>query len=192
MKLTGSLGLAFLLLTLGVAVADTKDGEGDRTPSALNFTMKSIDGKEMKLSQFKGKVVVFVNVASECGLTPQYEGLEALYKKYKDQGLVIVGVPANEFGAQEPGTDAEIKKFCTDNYKVTFPMTSKVVVNGDGITPLYKFLTSKDANPEFGGPLKWNFTKFLIGRGGKVVARFEPEVEPAGMVKKIEQELEKK
>jgi glutathione peroxidase len=192
MRLAGLLGFTFFFLTLGAAVADTKDRDGDRAPPVLNFTMKDIDGKEVKLSQFKGKVVVLVNVASECGLTPQYEGLEALYRKYKDKGLVVVGVPANEFGAQEPGTDAEIKKFCTDNYKVTFPMMSKVVVDGEGITPLYRFLTSKETNPDFAGPIKWNFTKFLVGREGKVVARFGPEVEPEAMVKKIEQELEKK
>ena len=126
----------------------------------LQFKMKDIDGKEVDLSTYKGKVVLFVNVASKCGYTPQYEGLQALYKQYKDAGPVIIGVPANEFGKQEPGSDEEIKQFCTSKYNVTFPMMCKVVVKGKGICPLYKFLTDKETNPNHGGDIKWNFEKF--------------------------------
>ena len=119
-----------------------------------------------------------MNVASKCGFTPQYAALEALYEKYKDRGLVIVGIPANNFMSQEPGTDAEIKTFCTNKYNVTFPMMSKVSVKGDDETPLYLFLTDKSANPQIGGDIKWNFTKFLFDRDGKPVARFEPATKP--------------
>jgi glutathione peroxidase len=123
-------------------------------------------------------VVLLVNLASKCGFTPQYAALEALYEKYKDRGLVIVGIPANNFMSQEPGTDAEIKTFCTNKYNVTFPMMSKVSVKGDDETPLYLFLTDKSANPQIGGDIKWNFTKFLFDRDGKPVARFEPATKP--------------
>jgi len=119
-----------------------------------------------------------VNVASKCGYTPQYAGLESLYRKYKDQGLVVIGFPANNFGAQEPGTNAEIKQFCSTKYNVSFPMYSKVSVKGSDTTPLYQFLTDKSANPGSGGEIQWNFTKFLVDRDGKVVGRFEPAVTP--------------
>jgi glutathione peroxidase len=119
-----------------------------------------------------------VNVASKCGFTPQYTGLEAVYEKYKDKGLVIVGIPANNFGSQEPGTNEEIKTFCSSKYSVTFPMMAKVSVLGDDKTPLYSFLTAKDTDPQFAGDIKWNFTKFLFDRSGKPVARFEPNVTP--------------
>jgi glutathione peroxidase len=145
-------------------------------PAATNvheFTLNSIDGKPVSLAEFKGKVVLIVNVASRCGFTPQYTGLEALYEKYKDQGFVIVGVPANNFGAQEPGTNEEIKTFCTRKYNVSFPMLAKVSVKGDDITPLYKYLTETK-----GGDVKWNFTKFLIGKDGQVAERFESAVKP--------------
>ncbi|MCE9584387.1 MAG: glutathione peroxidase [Planctomycetes bacterium] len=155
--------------------------------------MKGIDGKEVKLSSFKGKVLVVVNVASKCGLTPQYAELESLYEKYKDKGLVVLGFPANEFGAQEPGTDAEIKDFCEQKYSVKFPMFSKIVVKGDGIHDLYKFLTGEKTNPGMSGEIKWNFTKFLVSREGKVVKRVEPKVKVTeeDVVKAIEAELEK-
>jgi glutathione peroxidase len=146
--------------------------------SIYDFTMKSIDGDPVSLKSYHGKVVLLVNVASKCGFTPQYAALEALYEKYKDRGLVIVGIPANNFMSQEPGTDAEIKTFCTNKYNVTFPMMSKVSVKGDDETPLYLFLTDKSANPQIGGDIKWNFTKFLFDRDGKPVARFEPAVKP--------------
>lgn len=146
--------------------------------SVYDFTLKSIDGKPVSLSEYHGKVLLLVNVASKCGFTPQYAGLEALYEKYKGQGLVIVGIPANNFMQQEPGTDAEIRKFCTNKYNVTFPMMSKVSVLGPDKTPLYVFLTDKSTDPKLGGDIKWNFTKFLFDRNGNPVARFEPNVTP--------------
>ena len=143
-----------------------------------DFTLNSIDGQPMSLSSFRGKVVLLVNVASKCGFTPQYTALEALYEKYKGRGFVIVGIPANNFGSQEPGTNAEIKTFCESKYHVTFPMMAKVSVKGSDITPLYQFLTDKSANPKTGGEIGWNFTKFLVDADGKVVARFDSKVEP--------------
>jgi len=146
----------------------------------LDFTMKDIDGKEVDLAKTcKGKVVLIVNVASKCGLTPQYEELQKLYDTYNKRGLVILGFPANEFNAQEPGTNKEIKEFCTSKYKVTFPMFEKIVVKGEGIHPLYKFLTEKESDPAFPGEIKWNFTKFLVDRDGKLAARFEPKTTPS-------------
>jgi len=146
--------------------------------SIYDFTMKSIDGQQVSLSSYRGKVVLLVNVASKCGFTPQYSALEAVYEKYKDRGLVIVGIPANNFAQQEPGTDAEIKQFCTNKYNVSFPMMSKVSVLGDDKTPLYVFLTDKSTDPQFSGDIKWNFTKFLFDRSGRAVARFEPATKP--------------
>lgn len=140
--------------------------------SVHEFTMKSIDGKPVALSSYKGKVLLLVNVASKCGYTPQYEGLQALHEKYKDKGLVVVGIPANNFGGQEPGSDEEIKTFCTRNYNVSFPMMSKVSVKGSDMTPLYGYLTQDS------GDVKWNFTKFLVGKDGKVISRFESKVKP--------------
>jgi len=145
--------------------------------SIYDFTLNSIDGKPMPLADFKGKVILVVNVASRCGFTPQYSALESIYEKYKDQGFVILGFPANNFGSQEPGTNAEIKKFCSAKYNVTFPMYAKVSVKGDDQTPLYKYLT-ESANPTLAGEIKWNFTKFLVDRNGRVVQRFEPETTP--------------
>jgi glutathione peroxidase len=146
--------------------------------SVYEFTMNSIDGQPMPLAKFEGKVMLIVNVASKCGFTPQYEGLEAVYEKYKDQGLVIVGFPANNFMAQEPGTNEEIKTFCSTKYNVKFPLYSKISVKGDDKAPLYQFLTDTSANPKTGGEIKWNFTKFLVDRNGKVIARFESPVKP--------------
>jgi glutathione peroxidase len=146
--------------------------------SALDFTLNSIDGQPAPLSQYRGKVLLIVNVASQCGYTPQYAGLEAIYEKYKDKGFAILGFPANNFKAQEPGSDEEIKTFCTRKYNVTFPMYSKISVAGVDKAPLYQFLTDKLANPSTGGEIKWNFTKFLVGKDGKVLQRFEPAVTP--------------
>ena len=140
--------------------------------SVHEFTLNSIDGKPAPLSAYQGKVVLIVNVASRCGFTPQYAGLEALYEKYKDRGFAILGFPANNFGSQEPGTNEEIKTFCSSKYNVTFPMYSKISVKGDDKAPLYQFLTAT------GGEIQWNFTKFLVDKSGKVVARFEPKVTP--------------
>lgn len=137
-----------------------------------DFTMKDINGRETPLSEYQGKVVLVVNVASRCGFTPQYEGLEALYQKYKEKGFVVLGFPANNFLWQEPGTDADIKTFCITKYNVTFPMFSKISVKGKEQHPLYKRLTSKETNPKFGGAISWNFNKFLIARDGSVIGRF--------------------
>lgn len=147
-------------------------------PNIYEFSAKTIDGTEKSLGDYRGKVLLVVNVASECGLTPQYRGLEELHEKYASKGLAILGFPANEFGAQEPGSDTQIQQFCRTHYGVKFDMFSKVVVKGAGIHPLFAFLTGKDTNPEYGGEIKWNFNKFLIGRDGNIVGRFEPKVEP--------------
>ena len=170
-----------------------KVGEKMAEKSALDFTMKSIDGKDVKLDSYSGKVLLLVNVASKCGYTSQYRGLESVYKKYKEQGLVVMGFPANNFFWQEPGTNEEIKTFCTTKYNVTFPMFAKISVKGDKIHPLYKFLTSKQTNPEFGGAISWNFNKFLVDRAGKVVARFSSKDEPESekVIQAIEQALKK-
>lgn len=146
--------------------------------SIYDFTMKDIDGKDVKLDAYKGKVVMIVNVASKCGLTPQYEGLEALNKKYKDQGLVILGFPANNFMGQEPGTESEIKEFCKLKYDVTFPMFSKISVKGKDQHPFYTFLTSEKSNAGFSGDISWNFEKFLFSKDGKTLARFSPRTKP--------------
>jgi glutathione peroxidase len=162
------------LILTGVAMTATLFGASN----VLDFTLNSIDGKPAPLSQYQGKVVLIVNVASKCGFTPQYTGLEKIYEKYKDQGFVILGFPANNFGAQEPGTNEEIKTFCSSKYMVTFPMYAKISVKGADIHPLYQFLTDKATNPASGGDIKWNFTKFLVGKDGKVIARFESAVTP--------------
>jgi len=175
----------------GCAVVGTAE---DKKVSPLDTKMKDIDGKEFDLAKLKGKVVLFVNVATNCGFTKQYEGMQELYTKYEKDGFVLVGVPANEFGAQEPGSDEEIKKFCTTKYKVTFPMLSKVVVKGDGQVPLYKALVA--ATPNAKGKTEevgWNFEKFLIGRDGKVAGRFKSAVAPNAeeLTKAIKAELDK-
>jgi glutathione peroxidase len=146
--------------------------------SVFDFTLNTIDGQPAPLAAYKGKVVMLVNVASRCGFTPQYTALEAVYEKYKDRGFVIVGIPANNFGAQEPGTNQEIKTFCQSKYNVKFPMMSKVSVKGEDQTPLYQYLTDKTTNPKTGGEIQWNFTKFLIGSDGQIITRFEPKVTP--------------
>lgn len=160
--------------------------EGSPTPAtgnekvgkALRFEAKDIDGKEVDLAKYHGDVVLFVNVASKCGLTPQYEGLEALHRKYSGEGLRVLGFPANQFLKQEPGKNAEIKVFCSEQYDVTFPMFSKVVVKGKGICDLYKYLIGTDAPPKGDGGISWNFEKVLVGRDGEVVARFSPKTKP--------------
>lgn len=149
-----------------------------KAKSVLDFTVRNIDGKDVKLNQYKGDVILVVNVASKCGYTPQYQGLQSTYVKYKDKGFVTLGFPANNFGGQEPGTEKEIKEFCESKFGVTFPMFAKISVLGDDIDPLYKFLTSKETNPEFAGDITWNFNKFLIDRHGKVVARFTSKQTP--------------
>ena len=163
--------LFLLFFTLGITLMAAEK-------SVYDFTLNSIDGQSAPLAAYKGKIVLLVNVASRCGYTPQYTALEAVYEKYKDQGFTIIGVPANNFGAQEPGSNQEIKTFCSSKYHVTFPMMSKVSVKGDDKTPLYQFLTDKSANPRTGGEIEWNFTKFLVGPDGRVIARFASEVTP--------------
>jgi len=169
------LGLGMLISAPAVAL---EKGEKTMVPAVLNFKMKTLDGKDADLSKYQGKVVLIVNVASACGLTPQYKQLQELHDKYAKDGLVILGVPANEFGAQEPGTDVQIADFCSTKYNVKFDMLSKVVVKGKDICPLFAHLTGKDSNPKFAGEIGWNFTKFLIDRKGEIVGRFEPRVAP--------------
>jgi glutathione peroxidase len=149
-----------------------------KTTPLYKFKMKDIDGKDVRLKKYKGDVLLIVNTASQCGYTPQYEALQAIYDKYKTQGFEVLGFPANNFGGQEPGTEAEIKEFCTTKYKVTFPMFAKISVKGDDQDPLYKFLTSKETNPAFAGDITWNFNKFLVDRQGNVVARFTSKDKP--------------
>lgn len=184
---------AALLTLLPCASASTQD-EPKKGASIYDFRVADIDGNEVPLSSFQGKVLLIVNTASQCGYTPQYKGLQELYTKYKDRGFEVLAFPANEFGAQEPGTNEQIKEFCTANYKVSFPLFSKIVVKGPGIHPLYEFLTSESTNPRFAGTIPWNFTKFLVNRKGEVVARFEPRNRPesAEVVTAIEKALEEK
>lgn len=150
----------------------------EKATGPLDFSMTNIEGKDVPLTQYKGKVVLIVNVASRCGLTPQYEQLQELHDKYAEQGLAILAFPANDFMKQEPGTNLEIKQFCQTRFGVEFDLFAKIAVRGKDMHELYKFLTSKKLNEKFGGPIKWNFTKFLIDRDGKVVNRFEPRVKP--------------
>ncbi len=183
-----------VIASLSVLAAALNVARAEDPKSPLDFKVTDIDGKSVDLADYKGKVLLMVNVASQCGNTPQYKGLEELYKKYHDQGFVVLGFPANEFGAQEPGTNAEIAQFCKTNYSVDFPMFSKIVVKGEKISPLYQFLTSPTTDPQHAGEIKWNFEKFLIGRNGQVAARFEPKTKPEApeVVKSIESELAKK
>ena len=160
-------------------------------PSPLAFSVKNIEGKTVSLSRYKGKVALIVNTASLCGNTPQYAGLETLYQKYKSRGLRILAFPANNFGSQEPGTNDEIKTFCSAKYKTTFDLFSKISVKGDDQAPLYRFLTAKETNPRFGGDVEWNFAKFLVGRNGQVIARFPAGHDPQSpdVVAALEAEL---
>ena len=164
-----------LLAAMAILVLAGVQTRSNGVPAPLNFTMSSIDGKSVDLSKYQGRVVLMVNVASECGFTPQYEGLQDLHKKYAAKGLSILGFPSNDFGAQEPGTNREIAQFCKQNYGVEFDMFSKIVVKGAGQAPLYKYLTT---HPKYRGDVAWNFEKFLIGRQGEVIARYKSEVEP--------------
>lgn len=184
-----------LVMALGMAIGHAQMSvsadEKDKEASPLDFRVQSIDGTEVDLDQYRGKAVLIVNVASKCGLTPQYKQLQALHEKYKDRGLAILGFPADNFMGQEPGTNDEIKSFCKKNYGVEFDMFSKISVAGEDIAPLYAFLISEEKNKPFAGPIKWNFTKFLVNREGKVVARFEPRTKPddASVVEAIEKAL---
>ncbi len=162
-----------------------------KVPAALDFTVKDIDGKPVKLARYAGDVIMVINVASKCGNTPQYEGLEKIYEKYKAKGFTILAFPANDFGKQEPGDEKTIKEFCEATYKVKFPLFSKIAVKGEEKAPLYKFLTSKETNEKFAGEIDWNFAKFLIDRNGEVVGRFKAGVKPESdaVISAIEKEL---
>lgn len=178
---------------LALFLFNTLNGkEMNQSIYSLNLTLIDIDKKQVKLSDFKGKVLLIVNVASKCGFTPQYQGLEKLYRKYKDKGFEILAFPCNQFGNQEPGTNEEIKEFCTTNYNVTFRLFDKIEVNGPNTHPLYKFL--KDAKPGLMGTkdIKWNFTKFLVDRNGFVIDRYAPQTTPESIEKDIEKLLNSK
>lgn len=184
------------ILALGIAAAmlifanltSAKEGE-NMAESVYEFTVKDIDGNDVKLSGYKGKTLLFVNVASKCGFTPQYEGLQALYEKYKDKGLVILGFPCNQFGSQEPGTNEEIKEFCSVNFGVTFPMFDKIDVNGKDAHPLYNYLRSQAKGTLGTEAIKWNFTKFLVDKNGKVIDRYGSQTKPEELGPKIEEIL---
>lgn len=188
--------LGLLVLSVAtVAIAKTKgqpENNGKNKLSAkvdyMQAPFNTIEGKATSLDAYRGKVILIVNVASKCGYTPQYNGLEQLYEKYKDKGFVVLGFPANNFGNQEPGTDQEIQKFCTSAYNVTFPMMSKVSVIGKDMHPLFSYLTEKSPLP---GPIKWNFSKFLVDKQGRLVSRYPSEVEPldSNLVAKVEELL---
>lgn len=188
LTLTCALSMA---LFAGVFVS-AEDKKAD-VPPLLKHEMKSLTGKKVDLAKYKGKVLLVVNVASQCGATPQYKPLEVLHEKYNEKGLAVLGFPCNQFGKQEPGNDEEVADFCQKNYGVKFDMFSKVDVNGDKAADLFKQLTAKDALAKDAGPVKWNFEKFLISKEGKVVARFRTGVEPDSedVVKAIEAELAK-
>ena len=147
-------------------------------PKALDFKMKTLAGKDVHLDKYRGNVVLIVNVASECGLTPQYKELQALHEKYGKEGLRIVGFPCNQFGGQEPGSAEEIRDFCTTNYGVTFDLFEKVDVNGENTCPLYKHLKKLNTKPKGAGEIGWNFEKFVLNRNGEVIGRFEPRTQP--------------
>lgn len=170
--------------------ADSKP-EAKAPKSMHDFTVRNIDGKDVNLADYKGKVCLIVNVASKCGYTKQYEGLEKLYKAKKDSGLVILGFPSNDFGGQEPGTEAEIKEFCTSKFSVTFPLFGKIAVKGDSAAPLYKWIVAQEASGK--APPKWNFTKFLVDQNGQVIARYDSNITPddAKLTSKIDELLAK-
>ena len=185
----------FLLVSLTIAGVSCDSETPTTTPEATSpadvqaeapatteplyaFELNDIDGDPVKLGRYGGKALLLVNVASKCGYTKQYAGLQALYEKYEDKGMVVLGFPANNFGAQEPGSNEQIKAFCTTTFNVTFPMFAKISVKGDDIHPLYAFLTGAESNPDFAGDIKWNFNKFLVDRAGAVVGRYDSNVEP--------------
>ena len=174
MKITTTL---LLLLALFSGDALAQDAE---VPAALNFKMKTIDGEDKSLADYQGKVVVVVNVASRCGMTPQYGKLQELHEQYSEKGLAILGFPCNQFGGQEPGTEEEIKTFCVENYDVAFDMFSKIEVKGDGSCDLYRHLSGLDVGPKGAGDVSWNFEKFVLDRKGNVVARFGSRTDPMG------------
>jgi glutathione peroxidase len=188
-QLLGTLAVVLPLVASATVAAETT---AQGTPvSVYDFKVKTIDGKEASLAAYKGKALLIVNTASRCGYTPQYAGLEALYEKYKDKGLVVLAFPSNDFGGQEPGTNAEIKTFCELKYKTTFPLFEKIDVKGDTAAPLYKYLTGLPGKQ--GGPITWNFNKFLVAPDGTVVEHFDSKVDPSStaLTQKVEQALPK-
>jgi len=183
------IGLTYLTqATLSAAETKSKD-----VPPVLQFKAKSLEGKDVDLSQYKGKVLLIVNVASRCGYTPQYKGLEQLHEKFGKEGLVVMGFPCNQFLRQEPGDPQQIREFCTEKYNVKFDLFEKIDVKGKNQAPIYKWLTSTDATPSDPGDVKWNFEKFLVGKDGKVVARYRSRTDPGSpqVVQAIETELKK-
>ncbi|HUF04109.1 MAG TPA: glutathione peroxidase [Aridibacter sp.] len=176
-----------------IGASSASDMKSVTAKSIYEFDVLDIDGNKVNLSKYKGKVVMFVNTASKCGYTPQYAGLQAIYDKYRDRGFVVLGFPANNFGGQEPGNNEEIKEFCTLKYKVTFPMFAKISVKGEDQHPLYSYLTSEKANPEFAGEITWNFNKILANDKGEIIARFSSKETPESpeVTKAIESALEK-
>ncbi len=184
MKPAIALTLLFLVANLSAAEEQKK-----AVPDVLNFKMESLTGKTVSLKDYQGKVILIVNVASRCGATPQYEGLQSLYEDYQDKGFVVLGFPCNQFGSQEPGSADQIQTFCKKNYGVTFPLFAKIEVNGKKAAPLYKYLTSPKMNRKYAGKVRWNFEKFLINREGKVIGRYRTPVEPVEIRKEIEQAL---
>jgi glutathione peroxidase len=194
-----NIGTSVLFLVLAFLITSceqqpsNKKSEANMQSKIYSFTMNDIDGKAVSLSQYQGKVLLIVNVASKCGYTKQYAGLQKLYEKYKDNGFVILAFPANNFFRQEPGTDSEIKTFCTTKFNVTFPIFSKISVKGKDIHPLYQYLTNPEENREFGKPIKWNFNKFLIGKDGETIARFPSKVAPmdASLLEALNEAVEK-
>ena len=182
--------LVFAMSLIG-AIMNTTLASEKAVRGILNFTMKTTDGTNIPLSKYKGKVLLVVNVASECGYTPQYKGLEMVFRKYKERGFAILGFPANNFGEQEPGSDPEIKSFCQSNYGVTFDMFSKISVKGADQHPLYRFITSTETNPRFGGEVRWNFQKYLVDRSGVIIGKFSSSVTPESheLIRAIEDAL---
>jgi glutathione peroxidase len=181
--------LLFLLTFILTVFPTVSAAEEAPISGPLDFTLTDIDGKAQDLKQYQGKVLLLVNVASKCGLTPQYQALEKIAGTYGERGLVVIGIPANNFRGQEPGTNAEIKAFCSSTYAVSFPLMAKVSVLGDDICPLYAWLTTHSSKP---GPIEWNFAKFLIGRDGQVCDRFHPKMTPDSpeLIKAVEAALD--
>ena len=178
-----------MLITVGIYFSPADQPKG--ISPLYNFTVTDIDGNDVTLSEYRGKVLLIVNVASRCGYTPQYEGLQKIFEEYREMGLLVLGFPANNFGNQEPGSDEEIKEFCSLNYGVSFPMFSKISVKGADIHPLYQYLTSEETNPKFAGEISWNFNKFLVDPSGKIIARFDSKDKPESdeVVQAIEKAL---
>ena len=198
MKKNFTLFVFALAISIGLLIVQTcnkgcpmVEAEPLTEKSIYDFVLKDINGNDVKMDQYRGKALMLVNVASQCGFTPQYEGLQKIYSKYKEQGFLVLGFPANNFGAQEPGSNEEIKNFCSTRFNVTFPMFSKISVKGSDEHPFYRFLTEKETNPDYAGEIKWNFSKFLADKTGKVVARFDSGVGPedGSVIESIEKAL---